>query len=256
MKGRILLADDDPSVLKMTKARLEHTGYEVVVARDGEEVLEQVAVDGAIDLILLDLKMPKLDGVQVCQRLKANPSTAKIPVMIFSASETFLEKLADLCLEAGASDWIKKPFHSQELLEKIHKLLGEAGTSQQGKETGRMRVLVVDDDPATLEFFEKALPTGDFEVVAVGSGEEAVAAVKASSFFLAFVDIIMPGMDGLAVLKALLTEQPALRVVMMTGYAAVEDMVTLALQFGAVDSLHKPFKHASDVLKTIEQFRK
>jgi CheY-like chemotaxis protein len=252
-KGCILLADDDPSVRKMTRARLEHEGYEVAVASDGEEVLTQVAANAAIDLILLDLKMPKLNGLEVCRRLKADPATATIPVIIFTASEGFVERLAELCLELGATDWIEKPFRSTELLEKIRKLVDARRVSGHIQADKRVRVLVVDDDRAVHDFFAQALLASEVEVVAVGNGQEAVAAVKETPFSLAFVDIVMPGMDGLAVLKALLAEQPRLPVIMVTGHK-VEDMVTLARQFGAVDCLYKPFdEDASEILQAIER---
>jgi CheY-like chemotaxis protein len=255
-KGRILLADDDPSILKMTKLRLEHEGYEVVVASDGEEVLTQVAASGAIDLILLDLKMPKLNGLETCKRLKANPATAPIPIIIFTASETFVEHLTDLCCELGATDCLKKPFRSQELLEKIGKVIDNERLAHPRKADEKLRVLVVDDDRAVHDLLRHALPATTFEVVAVESGREAIAAVKAAAFYVAFVDVVMSEMDGLATLKALLAEQPHLPVVMMTGYE-VEDMVTLARQFGALDCLYKPFdEHASKILQAIERFGK
>jgi CheY-like chemotaxis protein len=253
MKGRILVADDDASVLKMTKLRLEHEGYEVVAAGDGEEVLRVVSANGPIDLILLDLRMPKLDGLQVCQRLKADPETSPIPIMLFTASEGFLERVADLCIELGAADWIKKPFRSQELLEKIRKILKKTG--QQTDESRRTRILVVDDDRAIHEIFAQALSPAGFEVVAVESGKEAIAAVQSASYAVAFLDIVMPGMDGLEVLKALLAAQPQLRVVMMTGQA-VEDMCSLALHFGAVDCLYKPFEDTNHILQVVQRFSK
>ena len=124
MKKRILLADDDPSVLELTKVRLEHVGFDVVTATDGQAAVEK-AVDGTgIDLILMDLRMPKLSGLEVCQQLKQNPSAMKIPVILFSASSTSSHIFADRCVELGIADWIRKPFQSKDLLEKIHRVLG------------------------------------------------------------------------------------------------------------------------------------
>jgi len=124
-KKKILLAEDDVAIVKMTKRRLEHEGYEVVTALDGEEALERATTDGAVDLILLDIKMPKLSGYDICKRLKANRKTAGIPIIIFTATEAYLKRIADLCIELGTQDWIRKPFDSKELLEKIRKVLGE-----------------------------------------------------------------------------------------------------------------------------------
>ncbi len=124
---RILIGEDDQSILKMTTLRLEHEGYAVVTATNGEEVLHQVKEAPSVDLILIDIKMPRLNGYQVCQQLKSQPDTAGIPVIIFSASESQLQHLANRCIEVGASDWIKKPFRTKDLLEKIHRAFGEEG---------------------------------------------------------------------------------------------------------------------------------
>ena len=266
MKHRILVAEDDPSLLKMMRRRLEHAGYEVVVATTGEEVFERIEPPGVIDLILLDLHQTGLDGFELCQRLKANPASATIPTILITAAETYLARLPGLCRELGANDYLGKPFRSLELLKKIQNVLRaqepgpQANTVQLGPSQvtatpgGPVRVLVVDDDPKTREYFSEVLLAPDFQVVEVGSGQEAVGALKEAPFALAFVDIVMPGLDGLGTLKALHAEQPQLPVVMMTGYE-VEDLIALALKFGAVDCLRKPLEDASSILNAVQQAR-
>ena len=124
MKKRILIGEDNPDIAKLTRVRLEHEGYDVETAEDGEAVLHQ-AGGASFDLILLDIKMPKKNGYDVCRQLKATPATTMIPVIIFTASEAHWSRLGDKCMEAGAIDWIKKPFRTKELMEKIHRVLGE-----------------------------------------------------------------------------------------------------------------------------------
>ncbi len=130
MKKRILLVEDDPSVRKVTKLRLEHEGFEVRLACDGEEALQRASTEGPLDLILLDLRMPRMDGFEVCKRLKEGRSTQQIPVIVLSATDSYLRELIDRCLELGISGWIRKPYHSRELMEKIHHVLriSSAGT--------------------------------------------------------------------------------------------------------------------------------
>jgi CheY-like chemotaxis protein len=125
-KRRILIGDDEPNVLKVTKTRLEHEGYEVVTAADGEEVLEQ-AVAGKIHLILLDVKMPKLNGLDVCRALKREERTAGIPVIVYSGSVGEFQILADRCMDLGAAGWLSKPFTTAELLGMIRRALNEEG---------------------------------------------------------------------------------------------------------------------------------
>jgi CheY-like chemotaxis protein len=131
-KKRILIGEDDPSILKMTRVRLEYEGYEVITAVDGDEVLQCAGGDLPIHLILLDIKLPKRDGYDVCRMLKQQPATADIPVIVFTASESQLQRLADRCIEAGATDWVKKPFHTKDLLAKIHRALGAADGGMDG----------------------------------------------------------------------------------------------------------------------------
>jgi len=123
MKKRILLADDEVLVVKVTKFRLEHEGFEVLIAADGEEALKCAFANEGLDLILLDIKMPKLDGFQVVKKLKENPSTAKIPVILFTASSVRWKNLIGKCTELGVADLLRKPFESKELAERIRRVL-------------------------------------------------------------------------------------------------------------------------------------
>ncbi|MBI4342526.1 MAG: response regulator [Candidatus Omnitrophica bacterium] len=124
-KRRVLLVEDEAHVLKVTKLRLEHEGYEVLDAADGERAVERANAELPIHLILLDIKLPRLDGYEVCRRLKAKSSTSHIPILLFTASEAQAARLTDQCIEVGANDWIKKPFRTKELMDKIHRLIAE-----------------------------------------------------------------------------------------------------------------------------------
>ena len=126
-KARILIGEDDPGILQTTAFRLTHEGYEVVSATDGDDVLHQAETQLPIHLILLDIRLPKRNGYDVCRILKRQAATAQIPVIVFTASEPEMQKLADRCIEVGATDWIKKPFQVKELLEKIDRVLGTEG---------------------------------------------------------------------------------------------------------------------------------
>ncbi len=124
MKRQILLAEDDQSVLKMTKLRLEHEGFDVIVATNGEEAVRQ-ALANHTSLILLDIRMPKLDGYEVCRQLRQSPATSKTPIIVFTGSTAQWQRLSDRCVDLGITDWLKKPFRSKDLLEKVHRALGD-----------------------------------------------------------------------------------------------------------------------------------
>jgi CheY-like chemotaxis protein len=114
----VLLADDEADILLVAKTRLEVSGFDVESAEDGAEALARFHARRP-DLVLLDLRMPKMDGCQVCQVLKSDPGTSSVPVVIFSASSSKSQEMERECLELGADDYIRKPYSAEELIAKV-----------------------------------------------------------------------------------------------------------------------------------------
>ena len=112
-KKKILVVDDDPAILRLLSTNLKARGYDVITATDGEEALETVQKD-FIDLIILDIMMPKVDGVQVCRRIR---EWSNIPIIILSARGDEKDKVK--CLELGADDYLTKPFGIAELMARV-----------------------------------------------------------------------------------------------------------------------------------------
>jgi adenylate cyclase len=117
---RILVADDTPANVRMLETRLRHDGYEVVVARDGEETLA-VAHATQPDLILLDIMMPKLDGIAVCQRLKGDPAFPFTPIIMVTAMTDTKDVVAGF--DAGGDDYLTKPVDQQALMARVRSML-------------------------------------------------------------------------------------------------------------------------------------
>lgn len=112
----LLAADDTPRDLKLLAKALEREGYDLVLAANGVQALE-CAKTRKPDLILLDILMPGMDGIEVCRRLKADPNTQGIPVIFLTAQAKSIEILAGF--EAGAVDYVTKPFQIPELLARV-----------------------------------------------------------------------------------------------------------------------------------------
>lgn len=119
-RTRILAVDDSPLDLQLMEDQLRSEGYLVSSARDGEEALAKVAVEPP-DLILLDVIMPKLDGYEVCRRLKADGRTILIPVVMVTSLQATHERIKGI--EAGADEFLSKPFNRQELMTRVRSLL-------------------------------------------------------------------------------------------------------------------------------------
>ena len=113
----ILLVDDEDAVRKVLAFPLERDGYEVIQAADGEEALQQFAQQ-PVDLVVLDIMLPRLDGLEVCKRLRA---TSTVPIIMLTARDDELDKV--IGLELGADDYITKPFSPRELLARIRTVL-------------------------------------------------------------------------------------------------------------------------------------
>lgn len=119
-RPRILVADNDEDILQLVAFRLERSGYDVLVARDGQEALDR-AQDERPDLCVLDVMMPKLTGYDVTRRLREEASTRRMPVILLTARVQEADVRSGL--DAGADEYVRKPFSPQELRERVEALL-------------------------------------------------------------------------------------------------------------------------------------
>jgi DNA-binding response OmpR family regulator len=120
-RPRILVADDEPDVRELVVYRLGRSGYEIVEAADGAEAV-RLARERQIDLAVLDVMMPRLDGYDVTRQLRADPGTESIPVILLTSRAQ--ESDVSRGFEAGADDYIKKPFNPDELVARVRAVLG------------------------------------------------------------------------------------------------------------------------------------
>jgi DNA-binding response OmpR family regulator len=117
---RLLVIDDDPVIVELLRVNFEIEGFEVLTAADGEEGLERARADHP-DLVLSDIMMPRLDGLQLLTELRADPATSRLPVVLLSAKAQNTEVERGLAL--GADDYVTKPFDPMELLDRVNAIL-------------------------------------------------------------------------------------------------------------------------------------
>ncbi len=124
MTAKILVVDDDQEIGFMMKMMLEHKGYSVFVMERADGVEEKIK-EHNVDLIILDMLIAGTKGTDVCRRLKANPDTVALPVIMITA----LPDIEKICREAGANDFLPKPFEMQSLINKIAEQLKTANAA-------------------------------------------------------------------------------------------------------------------------------
>jgi DNA-binding response OmpR family regulator len=151
--ARILLADDEQSIQTLLSYPLRKEGYDVVLAADGREALDRFA-EAPFDLVVLDVMMPRLDGLEVCRRLRARSS---VPIIMLTAKSEEIDKV--LGLELGADDYITKPFSMREFRSRIKAALRRAEMSAAGAEDEQP--LVAGD--LHVDFGRRSVNVGDRE---------------------------------------------------------------------------------------------
>ncbi|HEY2585419.1 MAG TPA: response regulator transcription factor [Tepidisphaeraceae bacterium] len=140
-KGTILVIDDEKDLIELVRYNLEKEGYDVIAAADGQSGLEVVKRHRP-DLVMLDLMMPGLDGLQVCQQLRSDPRAGRIPVIMLTAKATEADRIVGL--ELGADDYITKPFSPREVVARVKAVLRRSVPHQDQRQVIRSGDLTID----------------------------------------------------------------------------------------------------------------
>ncbi|BBY45940.1 response regulator MprA [Mycolicibacterium celeriflavum] len=146
MAVRILVVDDDRAVRESLRRSLSFNGYSVELAQDGVEALDLIASDRP-DALVLDVMMPRLDGLEVCRQLRSTGDD--LPILVLTARDSVSERVAGL--DAGADDYLPKPFALEELLARMRALLRRTGPEDDGAESAAMTFSDLSLDPVTRE---------------------------------------------------------------------------------------------------------
>jgi signal transduction histidine kinase/DNA-binding response OmpR family regulator len=185
--GKVVLAiDDDPDVIYLLRENLAEAGYRVVGALNGAEGLHK-ARELRPFAITLDIMMPHKDGWEVLHELKADPATKNIPIIVVSIVDN-----KDLGYRLGAFDYLLKPFDRDAIAAALARISPREGL-----------VLVVDDDPHVVDLVRQLLEDDPYEIMAAADGQEALDAVARRRPDVILLDLLMPNMDGFAVIEHL-----------------------------------------------------
>lgn len=122
MTKKIMIVDDEESLIELVKAIMEQEGYEVIVAMNGEEALEKLK-SVKPDLILLDMMMPGMSGREVCDKIRSNPKTKDLKIAFLTVAK-FSEAGKGVLKDMAVLDYITKPFDNQDLIDRVKKILG------------------------------------------------------------------------------------------------------------------------------------
>jgi len=141
MKPTILVVDDEPDVIEILRFNLNGAGFEVTASENGKDALQK-ARRLKPDLIVLDLMLPEMDGLEVCKYLRRDPATENIPVLMLTARAGEIDRV--LGLEIGADDYVVKPFSPRELVLRIKKLLQRSPAAEESPSSYRYQALLVD----------------------------------------------------------------------------------------------------------------
>jgi phosphate regulon transcriptional regulator PhoB len=128
--NRILIVDDEPDLVELVAYNLKREGFKVSASPDGEDALEKIR-KGTFDLIILDLMLPGIQGVELCRMLRSNPKTESLPIIMLTAKSDTSEKIKGL--ETGADDYMTKPFSPSELIARVRALLRRATRASKDK---------------------------------------------------------------------------------------------------------------------------
>jgi two-component system cell cycle response regulator len=273
MTARILVVDDIPANVKLLEARLIAEYFDVLTASDGYQALA-ICERSQVDLILLDIMMPGMDGFEVCERLKSNPKTSHIPVVMVTALDQPADRVRGL--KAGADDFLTKPVNDLQLIARVKSLLRlktlsdelriRAQTAhtmgidellradQRGEEGGQ--IMLVDGRANSQERIIKALkPIGN--VFAISDAQAAIFEASENPFDLVIVNSNIDDYDPLRLCSQLRSlERTRFLPILIITEQGDDEMVVRALDLGVNDYIVRPVDPNELVARSLTQIRR
>lgn len=275
MSARILVVDDILPNVKLLEAKLKAEYYDVLTATSGPEALE-IAEKEKPDVVLLDIMMPGMDGFEVCERLKANPATVHIPVVMVTALTDATDRVRGL--EAGADDFLSKPVNDTALMARVRSLVRlkmivdewqvrEKAANQLGamdndktimaESVENAHILVVEDNQMENSKMVETMGRDNAKVVAVRQGEDAMAEAQFKDFDLIVVSLNMVNEDGLRLCSFFRSNERSRAVpILMVGEEQDMPRIARGLEIGAHDYILRPLDRNEFIARVRTQIRR
>lgn len=275
MSARVLVVDDILPNVKLLEAKLSSEYYDVLTATNGPEALEKVASQSP-DIVLLDVMMPGMDGFEVCRRIKGDPATAHIPVVMVTALTDSADRIKGL--EAGADDFLSKPLNDTALMARVRSLIRlkmtvdelrvrettatqlgvvDGGASAMSEPVENARILVIEDQSYESRKFSETLIVDNDSVEIVETGIQAMSKINGGEYDLLAVSLNLKNEDGLRLCSHLRSSEKTRSVpILMIGND--EDMPRIAhgLEIGAHDYILRPVDRNELLARVRTQIRR
>lgn len=239
---RMLLVDDEEEFLLATSQALGRRGFEVTAAPNGVTALDKVAAE-PFDVVVLDVKMPDISGLEVFNQIRAR--LPHIPVILLTGHPSIDD--AFTTSKQGIADYLSKPVDLDELARKARHAVSEwAGKSHSEVDVAdaeaiadRITVMIVDDETELLDSLQRIFARRKIRTITAESGAKALALLQQEPIDVMVLDVKMPGMDGLEVLRRVKDKHPAVQVILLSGHPSVEAALE-GVRLGASEYLKKP----------------
>lgn len=252
--AKILIIEDEASLRGMLKDKLTKDGHEISEAENGEEGLARIQSDRP-GLVLLDIAMPRVGGMEVLEAMHADPALSGIPVIIISNSGQPVE--IERAQALGIKDYlVKAEFDPKEVSLKVSKVLEDMGDSpkpSQNQSREQRRVLVIEDDQFLRDLIVKKLDEEGFVTLQAIDGEEGLRLIGEEKPDIVLLDLILPGMDGFEILKQAKEDArtSAIPVVILSNLGQKDD-IDRGLALGAVDYLIKAHFTPGEIVQKVK----